>query len=98
MKLVLFEFAITSFAHCVLTQEADIEVDENGTLDLSMKKTKREGVQSPEPSSSLSSSSQHVGATASQGQTQQEWEGPLDFTKMGGVKEEDHEEVSTDLL
>uniref|UniRef100_A0A3Q4N6U2 Myelin transcription factor 1a n=1 Tax=Neolamprologus brichardi TaxID=32507 RepID=A0A3Q4N6U2_NEOBR len=75
------------------TKEADIEVDENGTLDLSMKKTKREGVQSPEPSSSLSSSSQHVGATASQGPTQQEWEGPLDFTKMGGVKEEDHEEV-----
>lgn len=68
-------------------------MDENGTLDLSMKKTKRDGVQSPEPSSSLSSSSQHVGASLSQGHAQQEWEGPLDFTKQSGVKEEDHEEV-----
>ncbi|KAG7220412.1 hypothetical protein INR49_018250 [Caranx melampygus] len=75
------------------TKESDIEVDENGTLDLSMKKTKKEGMQSPEPSSSSSSSSQHVGATLSQGHTQPEWEGPLDFTKPSGVKEEDHEEV-----
>ncbi|KAI3356786.1 hypothetical protein L3Q82_003327 [Scortum barcoo] len=74
-------------------KEADIEVDENGTLDLSMKKTKREAVQPSEPSSSSSSSSQHVGATLSQGHTQPEWEGPLDFTKPSGVKEEDHEEV-----
>lgn len=68
-------------------------MDENGTLDLSMKKTKREGMQSPEPSSSSSSSSQYVGPTLSQGYTQPEWEGPLDFTKPSGVKEEDHEEV-----
>uniref|UniRef100_A0A3Q3LIH0 Myelin transcription factor 1 domain-containing protein n=1 Tax=Mastacembelus armatus TaxID=205130 RepID=A0A3Q3LIH0_9TELE len=74
------------------TKESDIEVDENGTLDLSMKKTKREGMQSPEPSSSSSSSSQYIGATLSQGHTQPDWEGPLDFTKPSGVKEEDHEE------
>ncbi|KAM6924953.1 polycomb group protein ASXL1 [Xenentodon cancila] len=75
------------------TKESDIEVDENGTLDLSMKKAKKDGMQSPEPSSSSSSSSQHVGATLPQGHAQPEWEEPLDFTKTGGVKEEDHEEV-----
>lgn len=68
-------------------------MDENGTLDLSMKKTKREGIQPPEPPSSSSSSSQLIGATLSQGHSQPEWEGPLDFTKPSGVKEEDHEEV-----
>ncbi|XP_026222783.1 myelin transcription factor 1 isoform X2 [Anabas testudineus] len=75
------------------SKDSDIEVDENGTLDLSMKKTKREGMQSPEPSSSSSSSSQYIGASLSQGHAQPEWEGPLDFTKPSGVKEEDHEEV-----
>ncbi|KAK2852008.1 hypothetical protein Q5P01_008284 [Channa striata] len=75
------------------TKETDIEVDENGTLDLSMKKTKRDGMQSPEASSSSSSSSQYIGGSLSQGQAQPEWEGPLDFTKSSGVKEEDHEEV-----
>ena len=68
-------------------------MDENGTLDLSMKKAKKDGMQSPEPSSSSSSSSLHVGATLPQGHAQPEWEEPLDFTKTGGVKEEDHEEV-----
>ena len=58
-----------------------------------MKKTKRDGMQPSEPSSSSSSSSQLIGATLSQGHTQPEWEGPLDFTKPSGVKEEDHEEV-----
>ncbi|XP_028265152.1 myelin transcription factor 1-like [Parambassis ranga] len=75
------------------TKESDIEVDENGTLDLSMKKTKKEGMQHPEPSSSSSSSSQHMEASLSQGPTQSEWEGPLDFTKPSEVKEENHEEV-----
>ncbi|KAM3617750.1 uncharacterized protein V6R79_010519 [Siganus canaliculatus] len=74
-------------------KESDIEVDENGTLDLSMKKTKREGTQLPEPCVSSSSTSQHIGATLSQDHTQPEWEGPLDFTKSSGVKEDDHEEV-----
>ncbi|XP_068602716.1 myelin transcription factor 1-like [Brachionichthys hirsutus] len=75
------------------SKESDIEVDENGTLDLSMKKTKREDAQPPEPSPSSSSSSQVIGASISQGQTQPEWEEPLDFTKPSGVKEEEHEEV-----
>ncbi|TRY89742.1 hypothetical protein DNTS_027618 [Danionella cerebrum] len=66
------------------SQEMDIEVDENGTLDLSMKKPKREGVRSPDPSSSSSSSSQHHGVTSphsSHTYKQEEWEGPLDYTK-----------------
>lgn len=67
-------------------------MDENGTLDLSMKKTKREDVQSPEPSGS--SSSQHTGATVSQGLTQPEWEEPLDLVKSSGVQDEDHDEVN----
>uniref|UniRef100_A0A1A8NWI0 Eukaryotic translation initiation factor 3 subunit D n=1 Tax=Nothobranchius pienaari TaxID=704102 RepID=A0A1A8NWI0_9TELE len=71
------------------SKESDIEVDENGTLDLSMKKTKREDVQSPEPSSSSSSSSQHAGPTLSQGHTQADWECPQDFTKSTEVN--DHE-------
>lgn len=82
--------------HCLYIwtwQESDIEVDENGTLDLSMKKTKREGTQPPEPQSSSSSSSQHIGAPLPQSHIQPEWEEPLDFTKQSGVKEEDHEEV-----
>lgn len=68
-------------------------MDENGTLDLSMKKTKREATQPPEPQSSSSSSSQHIGAPLPQSHIQPEWEEPLDFTKQSGVKEEDHEEV-----
>uniref|UniRef100_A0A1A8V6C7 Myelin transcription factor 1a n=1 Tax=Nothobranchius furzeri TaxID=105023 RepID=A0A1A8V6C7_NOTFU len=71
------------------SKESDIEVDENGTLDLSMKKTKREDVQSPEPSPSSSSSSQHAGPTLSQGHTQADWECPQDFTKSTEVN--DHE-------
>uniref|UniRef100_A0A3P8ZNF5 Myelin transcription factor 1 domain-containing protein n=1 Tax=Esox lucius TaxID=8010 RepID=A0A3P8ZNF5_ESOLU len=76
-------------------QEMDIEVDENGTLDLSMKKpVKREGMQSPDPSSSSSSSSsQHPGGIpSSQSQPQEEWEVPLDFTKPNCPKEEEEQE------
>lgn len=75
----------------------DIEVDENGTLDLSMKKPKREGVRSPDPSSSSSSSSQHHGITSphsSHTNKQEEWEGPLDYTKSNQQKEEEPEEVN----
>ncbi|XP_029576021.1 myelin transcription factor 1 isoform X4 [Salmo trutta] len=70
-------------------KEIDIEVDENGTLDLSMKKPiKREGMQSPDPSLSSSSSSQHPGGVPlSQAHLQEEWEGPLDFTKPNCPKE-----------
>lgn len=91
----------------------DIEVDENGTLDLSMKKPiKREGsvsgaspgVRSPDPSSSSSSSSVHQ--SGSSGVTspnllaykQEEWEGPLDYTKPNRQREEDVEEVSGSIL
>ncbi len=75
----------------------DIEVDENGTLDLSMKKPKSEGVRSPDPSSSSSSSSQHHGVTSPHSShtfKQQEWEGPLDYTKSNRQKEEEPEEVN----
>lgn len=74
----------------------DIEVDENGTLDLSMKKPKREGVTSPDPSSSSSSSSQQLGVTSPHsGNTYKidEWEGPIDYTKTPRQKEEEPEEV-----
>ncbi|XP_074499304.1 myelin transcription factor 1 isoform X4 [Sebastes fasciatus] len=89
-------------------KETDIEVDENGTLDLSMKKPiKREGslsgtspgVRSPDPSSSSSSSSLHH--SGSSGMTspnlhaykQEEWEGPLDYTKPNRQREEDMDEM-----
>ncbi|XP_028265598.1 myelin transcription factor 1 isoform X3 [Parambassis ranga] len=88
-------------------KEMDIEVDENGTLDLSMKKPiKREGslsgtspgVRSPDPSSS-SSSSLHLGGSS--GMTspnlhaykQEDWEGPLDYTKPNRQREEDMDEM-----
>uniref|UniRef100_A0A8C7Z7N6 Myelin transcription factor 1b n=1 Tax=Oryzias sinensis TaxID=183150 RepID=A0A8C7Z7N6_9TELE len=90
-----------------LFQEMDIEVDENGTLDLSMKKPiKREGsvsgtspgVRSPDPSSSSSSSLHHggnSGMTSPNLQTykQEDWEGPLDFTKPNRQREEEADEV-----
>ncbi|XP_050951984.1 myelin transcription factor 1 isoform X1 [Labeo rohita] len=78
------------------SKDMDIEVDENGTLDLSMKKPKREGVRSPDPSSSSSSSSQHHGVTSphsSHTYKQEEWEGPLDYTKSNRQKEEEPEEI-----
>lgn len=97
-----YEFQLLCF------QEMDIEVDENGTLDLSMKKPiKREGslsgtspgVRSPDPSSS--SSSVHHGGNS--GMTspnihtykQEDWEGPLDYTKPNRQREEEMDEVNT---
>ncbi|XP_037540974.1 myelin transcription factor 1 isoform X2 [Nematolebias whitei] len=90
-------------------KEMDIEVDENGTLDLSMKKPiKREGslsgtspgVRSPDPSSSSSSSSSlhhsgNSGVTSPNLQTykQEDWEGPLDFTKPNRQREEETDEM-----
>lgn len=82
-------------------KESDIEVDENGTLDLSMKKTKKEGEKPSESSTSSStSSSQHIGPVLPQGHSQPEWEEPLDFTKPSELKEENHEEVppNTDCI
>lgn len=89
-------------------QEMDIEVDENGTLDLSMKKPiKREGsmsgtspgVRSPDPSSSSSSSLHHGGSSGMTSPNlhtykQEEWEGPLDYTKPNRQREEEMDEVS----
>uniref|UniRef100_A0A667X8R0 Myelin transcription factor 1b n=1 Tax=Myripristis murdjan TaxID=586833 RepID=A0A667X8R0_9TELE len=88
------------------TFEMDIEVDENGTLDLSMKKPiKREGslsttspgVRSPDPSSSSSSSLHHGGGSGmtsphlGHAYKQEEWEGPLDYTKPNRQREEEME-------
>ncbi|XP_056130208.1 LOW QUALITY PROTEIN: myelin transcription factor 1 [Lampris incognitus] len=89
-------------------KDMDIEVDENGTLDLSMKKPiKREGslsgasigVRSPDPSSSSSSSLHHGGSSGmtsphlGHGYKQEEWEGPLDYTKPNRQREEDLDEM-----
>lgn len=82
-------------------QDMDIEVDENGTLDLSMKKPKREGVRSPDPSSSSSSSSQQQGVTSphsAHAYKIEEWEGPIDYTKTTRQKDEEPEEVIGLLL
>uniref|UniRef100_A0A671T1Y8 Myelin transcription factor 1-like n=1 Tax=Sinocyclocheilus anshuiensis TaxID=1608454 RepID=A0A671T1Y8_9TELE len=86
----------------------EIEVDENGTLDLSMKKPiKREmgmscaspEVRSPDLSSSSSSSSTsfHHGNSSISPHSlhthkQEEWEGPLDYTKPNRQREEELEE------
>uniref|UniRef100_A0A3Q3GY42 Myelin transcription factor 1b n=1 Tax=Labrus bergylta TaxID=56723 RepID=A0A3Q3GY42_9LABR len=82
----------------------DIEVDENGTLDLSMKKPiKREGslsgtspgVRSPDPSSSSSSLHHGSGMTSPNllAYKQEEWEGPLDYTKPNRQREEEMDEM-----
>uniref|UniRef100_A0A8C7JCC2 Myelin transcription factor 1 n=1 Tax=Oncorhynchus kisutch TaxID=8019 RepID=A0A8C7JCC2_ONCKI len=73
-------------------KDIDIEVDENGTLDLSMKKPiKMEGMQSPDPCSS--SSSQHPGdVPSSQGHLQEVLEVPLDFTKPNCPKEKEEQD------
>ncbi|XP_035813251.2 myelin transcription factor 1 isoform X4 [Amphiprion ocellaris] len=89
------------------SKEMDIEVDENGTLDLSMKKPiKREGslsgtspgVRSPDPSSSSSSSLHHGGSSGMTSPNllsykQEEWEGPLDYTKPNRQREEELDEM-----
>ncbi|XP_062872262.1 myelin transcription factor 1 [Trichomycterus rosablanca] len=83
----------------------EIEVDENGTLDLSMKKhIKRKvhppntspGMRSPALSSSSSSSGHHSNNAISphlQAYKQEGWEGPLDYTKPNRQREEDLEEI-----
>ncbi|XP_064778177.1 myelin transcription factor 1-like [Oncorhynchus masou masou] len=84
--------------HCI-----DIGVDENGTLDLSMKKpVKREGTSpglcSLDPSSS-SSSLHHGGSSGmtsphtGHAYKQEHWEEPLDYTKPNRQREEDVEEL-----
>ncbi|XP_074537868.1 myelin transcription factor 1 isoform X2 [Halichoeres trimaculatus] len=86
------------------SKEMDIEVDENGTLDLSMKKPiKHEGslsgtspgVRSPDPSSSSSSLHHGSGMTSPNllAYKQEEWEGPLDYTKPNRQREEEMDEM-----
>lgn len=101
-----YEYPVFAF------QEMDIEVDENGTLDLSMKKPfKREGslsatspgVRSPDPSSSSASSLHHGGSSGMTSPNlhaykQEDWEGPLDYTKPNRQREEEVDEVSTIIL
>uniref|UniRef100_A0A8C6NVM6 Myelin transcription factor 1 n=1 Tax=Nothobranchius furzeri TaxID=105023 RepID=A0A8C6NVM6_NOTFU len=88
-----------------LSIKPQIKVDENGTLDLSMKKPiKREGslsgtspgVRSPDPSSSSSSSSLHHSGMTSpnlHAHKQEDWDGPLDFTKPSRQREEEVDEM-----
>ncbi|XP_046726090.1 myelin transcription factor 1 isoform X1 [Silurus meridionalis] len=83
----------------------EIEVDENGTLDLSMKKpinkeggplSTSPGMRSPALSSSSSSSGRHGNTAISphlQAYKQEEWEGPLDYTKPNRQREEELEEM-----
>ncbi|XP_062886817.1 myelin transcription factor 1-like isoform X3 [Mobula hypostoma] len=90
------------------TKNMDIEVDENGTLDLSMnKKRKRENVFSALSSSvrsaELSSSYLHGSSStcssvmgspqSSQTSKQDEFDGPIDYTKPSRQREEESEEM-----
>ena len=90
-------------------QAADIEVDENGTLDLSMHKHRRRentfpsgsssspGVKSPEAcqrqSSTSAPSSSLTSPPSSHASRQDEWDRPLDYTKPSRPREEEPEEV-----
>ncbi|XP_037017488.2 myelin transcription factor 1 [Artibeus jamaicensis] len=92
----------------VPSKAADIEVDENGTLDLSMRKHRRRdgappgggsgspGVRSPDTSQRQSStgapSSSMTSPQSSQGSRQEEWDRPLDYTKPSRQREEEPEE------
>ncbi|XP_064420248.1 myelin transcription factor 1 [Latimeria chalumnae] len=83
----------------------DIEVDENGTLDLSMNKhRKREStcstsspsVKSADLShrqSSSASSSAMTSPQSSQASRQDDWDGPIDYTKPNRQREEESEEL-----
>ncbi|XP_037667578.1 myelin transcription factor 1 isoform X2 [Choloepus didactylus] len=88
----------------------DIEVDENGTLDLSMRKHRKRdgafpsssscssspGLKSPDGPSRLASasatSSSLTSPQSSQASRQEEWDGPLDYTKPSRQREEEPEE------
>ncbi|XP_069740008.1 myelin transcription factor 1 isoform X3 [Narcine bancroftii] len=90
------------------SKNMDIEVDENGTLDLSMnKKRKRENVfstlSSNVRSADLSSSYLHGSSStcssvmgspqSSQTSKQDEYDGPIDYTKPSRQREEESEEM-----
>ncbi|XP_045152862.1 myelin transcription factor 1 [Echinops telfairi] len=84
----------------------DIEVDENGTLDLSMHKHRRRdgtlpgssspGMKSPDVAprqgSASTTSSSMTSPQSSQASRQDEWDGPLDYTKASRLREEEPEE------
>lgn len=88
-------------------QATDIEVDENGTLDLSMHRhRKRDGAfpgggpggKAPDASQRQSSasaapSSSMASPPCSQASRQDEWDRPLDYTKPSRPREEEPEEV-----
>uniref|UniRef100_A0A4X2L7D2 Myelin transcription factor 1 n=1 Tax=Vombatus ursinus TaxID=29139 RepID=A0A4X2L7D2_VOMUR len=92
------------------SKSMDIEVDENGTLDLSMNKhRKRENafpsssscssspsVKSPDVSqrqnSTSATSSTMTSPQSSQTSRQDEWDGPIDYTKPSRQREEEPEE------
>ncbi|KAL4630659.1 myelin transcription factor 1 isoform X4 [Arapaima gigas] len=83
-------------------QNMDIEVDENGTLDLSMKKLLKQEDSSPrvcppDPTSSCSLNPGSSGAKAlphkGPAPDQEEWEGPLDYTTPNRQREEELEEL-----
>ncbi|XP_078275251.1 myelin transcription factor 1 isoform X2 [Rhinoraja longicauda] len=92
------------------SKNMDIEVDENGTLDLSMnKKRKRENVfsalgasmrsaelGSSYPHGSSSTCSSVMGSPqSSQTSKQDEYDGPIDYTKPSRQREEECEEMET---
>ncbi|XP_075032777.1 myelin transcription factor 1 isoform X2 [Mixophyes fleayi] len=88
----------------------DIEVDENGTLDLSMNKHRKRESTFPSSSSCSSSpsmkspdqsqrqnctsatSSTMTSPQSSQTSRQDDWDGPIDYTKPNRQREEEHEE------
>ncbi|VCX38331.1 unnamed protein product, partial [Gulo gulo] len=90
------------------SKAADIEVDENGTLDLSMHRhRKRDGafpgggpsVKAPDASQRQSSvsaapSSSMASPQCSQASRQDEWDRPLDYTKPSRPREEEPEEMT----
>lgn len=92
----------------VIYQGAEIEVDENGTLDLSMKKNRNQdkampltssSAALPTPSSSpFKTSSFLVNAAFYQALCEQEgWDTPINYSKTHGRKEEE-KEVSFQLF
>ncbi|XP_063815287.1 myelin transcription factor 1 isoform X3 [Pseudophryne corroboree] len=92
------------------SKSMDIEVDENGTLDLSMNKHRKRESTFPSSSSCSSSpsmkspdqsqrqnctsatSSTMTSPQSSQTSRQDDWDGPIDYTKPNRQREEEHEE------
>lgn len=92
------------------SQAVDIEVDENGTLDLSMHRHRKRdgtfprtspGVRSPEASqrqgSTSATSSSMTASQSGPASRQDEWDRPLDYTKPSRQREEEPEEVGARL-